>query len=72
MSHDPHLGFVAAAYALAFVIVAGMIVTIIADYRNLTRALSSFAAQEKQQSAERRTPDGSQGTSRGSDAEGVT
>ena len=40
MSRDPHFGFVAAAYALAFVIVAGMIVTILADYMRLQRALS--------------------------------
>jgi heme exporter protein CcmD len=40
MSHDPHFGFVVAAYALAFVIVAGMIVTILADYVRLQNALS--------------------------------
>jgi hypothetical protein len=45
MNHDPHLGFVIAAYALALVIVAGMAVTIIADYINLKRALASFAAR---------------------------
>lgn len=44
MSHDPHhFGFVVAAYALAFVIVAGMIVTIVADYIRLKRALASLA-----------------------------
>jgi hypothetical protein len=32
MSHDPHFGFVVAAYALAFVIVAAIVVTILADY----------------------------------------
>ena len=32
MSHDPHFGFVVAAYALAFAIVAGMIVTILAAF----------------------------------------
>jgi hypothetical protein len=40
MSHDPHFGFVVAAYALAFVIVAGMTVTILADYMRLQQALS--------------------------------
>jgi heme exporter protein CcmD len=42
MSHDPHFGFVIAAYALAFVIVAGMIVTILADYMRLKQALWSL------------------------------
>jgi hypothetical protein len=49
MSHDPHLGFVFAAYTLALVIVAGMVVTIIADYINLKRALAPFAAREKRE-----------------------
>jgi heme exporter protein CcmD len=43
MSHDPHLGFVIAAYALAFVIVTGMIVTILVDYMRLKQALSSLS-----------------------------
>ncbi len=43
MSHDPHFGFVVAAYALAFVIVAGMIVTILADYMRLKQALASLS-----------------------------
>ena len=43
MSHDPHLGFVIAAYALAFVIVAGMIVTILVDYMRLKQALASLS-----------------------------
>ena len=43
MSHDPHFGFVVAAYALAFVIVTGMIVTIFADYMRLKQALASLA-----------------------------
>ncbi len=48
MSHDPHLGFVIAAYALAFVIVAGMIVTILADYMRLKQALSSLPRGTRQ------------------------
>lgn len=47
MSHDPHIGFVIAAYALGLAIVAGMVVTILVDYRNLKRTLASFAAREK-------------------------
>jgi heme exporter protein CcmD len=48
MSHDPHLGFVIAAYALAFVIVAGMIVTILADYMRLKQALWSLSRGTRQ------------------------
>jgi heme exporter protein CcmD len=45
MNHDPHLGFIIAAYALALVIVAGMVVTILADYRNLKQALASLSRE---------------------------
>jgi len=45
MNHDSHLGFIIAAYALAFVIVAGMVVTILADYRNLKQALASLSRE---------------------------
>jgi heme exporter protein CcmD len=48
MSHDPNLGFVVAAYALAFVIVTGMIVTILADYMHLKQALSSLSRATRQ------------------------
>ena len=48
MSPDPHLGFVIAAYALAFVIVAGMIGTILADYMRLKQALSSLSRETPQ------------------------
>ncbi len=50
MNHDPHLGFIIAAYALAFVIVAGMVVTILADYRNLKQALASLSRETRQDS----------------------
>jgi heme exporter protein CcmD len=50
MSHDPHLGFVVAAYALAFVVVAGMIVTILADYMRLKQALWSLSRGTRQDS----------------------
>ncbi len=50
MSHDPHFGFVVAAYALTFVIVAGMIVTILADYMRLKQALASLARGTRQDS----------------------
>ena len=47
MSHDPHIGFVIAAYALAFVIVAGMIVTILADYMRLKQALQELIRRDQ-------------------------
>jgi heme exporter protein CcmD len=50
MSHDPQFGFVVAAYALAFVIVAGMIVTILADYTQLKQALSALSRGTRQDS----------------------
>ena len=45
MSHDQHLGFVIAAYALGFLIVAGMVGTILADYLNLKQALASLSRE---------------------------
>jgi hypothetical protein len=48
MSHDPNLRFVIAAYAFAFVIVAGMIVTILADYMRLRQALWSLSRGTRQ------------------------
>ena len=48
MSHDPHFGFVVAAYAIAFVIVAGMIVTILADYMRLKLALAFLSRGTRQ------------------------
>ncbi len=50
MSHDPHFGFVVAAYAFAFVIVAGMIVMILADYIRLKHALCSLSRGTRQNS----------------------
>jgi len=50
MSHDPHFGFVVAAYVLAFVIVAGMILTILADYMRLKQALASLSREMHQDS----------------------
>lgn len=42
MTADPHFGFVVAAYAIAFVIVAAMIFVILRDYRTLRRDLARF------------------------------
>jgi heme exporter protein CcmD len=47
MNHDPHLGFIIAAYALAFVMVAAMVGAIWVDYLRLKRSLSSLAALKK-------------------------
>ncbi len=43
MSHDPHFGSVIAAYALALIVVGGMIGAVLIDYLRLKRALSLFA-----------------------------
>lgn len=40
MSHDPHFGFIFAAYALALVIVASMVLSTVTDYIKLKRALA--------------------------------
>ena len=45
MNHDPHLGFIIAAYAVGFLIVVGMVGTILADYRNLKQALASLSRE---------------------------
>ncbi len=50
MSHDPHLGFIIAAYALGFLIVAGMVGTILADYLNLKQALASLSRETRHDS----------------------
>ncbi|WOJ90554.1 heme exporter protein CcmD [Methylocapsa polymorpha] len=52
MSSDPNFGFVIAAYALAFVIVAGMTLLILRDYLNLKRELSRFAARTAGESSD--------------------
>jgi heme exporter protein CcmD len=38
----PHLGFIIAAYGIAAVVVAAMIVAILVDYRDLTARLAKF------------------------------
>jgi heme exporter protein CcmD len=46
--NDPHFGFVVAAYGLGFLIIAGMILSILVDYRSLKRALEKFSARQDQ------------------------
>jgi len=43
----PHIGFVIAAYAIAFVVIAGMIVVTLADYRSLKKALERLATRAR-------------------------
>jgi len=43
----PHVGFVIAAYAIAFVVIAGMVVATLADYRSLKRNLERVAARAR-------------------------
>ncbi len=40
MLSDPHIGFVVAAYAVAFVVIAGMIGAVVLDYRRLGAGLA--------------------------------
>ncbi|HET6378676.1 MAG TPA: hypothetical protein VFG05_10290 [Methylocella sp.] len=49
MSHDPHYGYIIAAYALAFVVLAGMTGATLADYVLLKRALLPFEGERKPQ-----------------------
>jgi len=46
MSHDPHFGFIFAAYALALVIVASMVLSTVSDYIKLKRALALLEKTE--------------------------
>jgi heme exporter protein CcmD len=41
-----HLGFIAVSYALAFIVIAGMIGTIVLEHRRLRRELSRFEDRE--------------------------
>ena len=43
MSHDPHFGFVVAAYALAFLVIGGMTGAVLIDSFRLKRALALLA-----------------------------
>ena len=43
--HASHTGFIVAAYAVAALVIASMIVTIVAEHRALRRDLRRFGAQ---------------------------
>lgn len=45
MEHDPHTGFIIAAYTVAGVVVLSMILAIVTDYRTLKRHLARFGAR---------------------------
>ncbi len=51
MSHDPHFGFVIAAYALAFAVIGGMIAAVLLDSLRLKRALTLLAPLADQRHA---------------------
>ncbi len=53
MNLGPHAAFIVAAYAAAIVIVAGLIVWVVLDRRQLTRALDDLEAQGVTQRSER-------------------
>jgi heme exporter protein CcmD len=45
MDHDPHTGFILAAYTIAAVVIVSMIVAIVSDYWSLKRSLKRFGAR---------------------------
>lgn len=47
MTADPHFGFIIAAYAIAFIIIAAMVFSILSDYFGLKRALARFPARRQ-------------------------
>ncbi|PNG27583.1 heme exporter protein CcmD [Methylocella silvestris] len=42
MTQDPHFLYIVAAYALGFVVIGAMILSILIDYASLKRALARF------------------------------
>lgn len=45
MSNDPFFGFILAAYSVAFIVIATMIVATLVDYRTLKRTLARLSAR---------------------------
>jgi heme exporter protein CcmD len=41
----PHIGFVLAAYGIAFVVISGMILATVLDYRSVRKKLDRIAAR---------------------------
>ena len=46
MAHDPHTGFILAAYGLAAVVIATMLATIVLDHRALRKRLARFGTRD--------------------------
>jgi heme exporter protein CcmD len=44
--NDPHIGFVVAAYAIAAVVLVGMVVAVFADYRAQRQALKRLESRD--------------------------
>jgi heme exporter protein CcmD len=44
--NDPHIGFVVAAYAIAAIVLVGMVVAVLADYRALRKALRRLESDD--------------------------
>ncbi len=54
MNHDPHTGFIVAAYLIAAAVVATMVVAILIDHRSLKRQLRRFGDAGESRDARRR------------------
>ncbi len=52
----PHAGFIVAAYALALVLVAGLLAWIVLDYRRQRRLLAELEARGARRRARRARP----------------
>ncbi len=70
MSHDPHFGSVIAAYALALIVIGGMIGAVLLDYLRLKRALSMFATPLRRQQSPAESND-NEASAQAADAEGL-
>ena len=46
--NDPHIGFVIAAYAVAAIVLVGMVVAVFADYRAQRRTLKRLESRDGQ------------------------
>jgi len=54
LSADPNFGFVVAAYVIGFLVLGGMILSVLYDYLSLKRALSKFPTRPETQNSDRR------------------
>ena len=42
---DPHLPFIAAAYGISTIVIVGLVIWIVQDYRSLSRAITELEAR---------------------------